>query len=59
MININIDYSETETLIVTYGDNKYDHFTDGDDLSSMIVKKLMKNTAHEYDGTNIIQIMFV
>ena len=60
-IKIDIEHSETdetETMSITYGGEKYDPFTDGEELSVMIVKKLAKEAVHEFDGINRILIKF-
>ena len=61
-IKIDIEHSETdetETMSITYGGEKYDPFTDGDEISAMIVKKLAKEAVHRYEETNRIIIRFV
>ena len=60
-INIGIEHSETDetaTMKITYGGANYDPFTDGDELSVMIVKKLASEIKHSFSGKNEIQIRF-
>ena len=60
-INIDIEHSETDeaaSMTITYGGANYDPFTDGDELSVMIVKKLAAEIKHTYDDKNEIQIRF-
>ncbi len=45
-------------MTITYGGANYDPFTDGDELSVMIVKKLAAEIKHTYDDKNEIQIRF-
>ena len=60
-IKVMIEHSETdetETMSLTYGGAGYDPFTDGEELSVTIVKKLAKEAVHGYDGTNRIVLKF-
>ena len=60
-INIEIEHSETDetaAMNITYGGTNYDPFTDGDELSVMIVKKLAAEIKHSYDDKNEIKIRF-
>ena len=60
-INIGIEHSETdetETMSITYGGEKYDPFTDGDELSVMIVKKLAASAEYSYDTENRITVRY-
>ena len=60
-ICIDIEHSETDetaAMKITYGGTNYDPFSDGDELSVMIVKKLAAEIKHSYDDKNIIQIRF-
>ncbi len=60
-INIDIEHSETDeaaSMTITYGGANYDPFTDGDELSVMIVKKLAAEIKHSYSDKNEIQIRF-
>ena len=60
-INITIEYSETDSnayMVITYGGDIYNPFTDGDELSSMIVKKLSSAYEHSFDSENRIRLSF-
>lgn len=60
-IVVETEYSETDSaaeMTILYGGEKYDPFTDGDELSVMIVKKLAANVDYDYDGTNRIIVTF-
>lgn len=60
-INVGIEYSETDAaaeMTITYGGGKYDPFTDGDELSVMIVKKLAAVVEYSYDTENRIKVKF-
>ena len=61
-INITIEYSETDSsteMTITYGGERYDPFTDGDELSLMIVKKVTESSRYNYDEAgNCIMIKF-
>ena len=61
-IKITIEYSETDAsaeMTITYGGERYDPFSDGDELSVMIVKKLSASSRYSYDESgNCITIKF-
>ena len=60
-INIEIVHSEaddTAAMDITYGGTDYDPFTDGDELSVTIVKKLAAEIKHSYSDKNEIHIRF-
>lgn len=60
-INVGIEYSETDAsaeMTITYGGGKYDPFTDGDELSVMIVKKLASSVDYSYEAGNRITVRF-
>ena len=60
-ISIAIEHSETdETAImtITYGGSSYDPFSDGDELSVLIIKKLAASLRHTYSDKNTICIKF-
>ena len=60
-INIGIEYSETDSsaeMRISYGDDRYDPLTEGDELSVMIVKKLAASIRYHYDSENLITIKF-
>lgn len=61
-INIVIEYSEstdTVSMVITYGGKKFDPFTEGDELSAGIVKKLASEWGHSFAEENRIEIIFV
>ena len=61
-INIVIEYSEstdTVSMVITYGGKKFDPFTEGDELSAGIVKKLASEWGHSFADENRIEIKFV
>ena len=45
-------------MTVSYGGERYDPVYDGDELSSLMVKKLFKSIKHTYNDTNVIVIAF-
>ena len=56
------EYSEADgstTMTISYGGRKFDPFTEGDELSAMMIKRLAENTAHHYDGRNTVTVRFV
>ena len=60
-ISIEIVHSEaddTAAMDITYGGTDYDPFTDGDELSVTIVKKLAAEIKHSYSDKNEIHIRF-
>lgn len=60
-INIRIEYSETDEtaqMEITYGGGKYDPFTDGDELSATMIKKLAADIKTSYTDKNEIVINF-
>ena len=60
-INVLIEHSETDEtaeMTITYGGVNYDPFTDGDELSVMIVKKLASEIRHSFDEKNAVFIRF-
>lgn len=60
-INIRIEYSETDEtaqMKITYGGGKYDPFTDGDELSATMIKKLAADIKTSYTDKNEIVINF-
>ena len=60
-INIDIEHSETDEtaqMKITYGGGRYDPFSDGDELSAMIIKKLAYDVKSTYDGKNEVIIKF-
>ncbi|MBQ3842380.1 MAG: amino acid ABC transporter ATP-binding protein [Ruminiclostridium sp.] len=61
-INTDIEHSDTDStakMTITYGGESYDPFSDGDELSAVIVKKLAKDAFHTFDGKNKIVLNFV
>jgi len=60
-INITVEYSETDAaaeMTIAYGGGKYDPFTDGDELSVMIVKKLAASVTYGYETENRVTVRF-
>ncbi len=60
-IDITADYSETDGSVVmdiTYGGDKYDLLTEGDELSMTIIKKLSSNIDYKYDDKNHITVSY-
>ena len=60
-LNIAIEYSETDSsaeMTISYGGAKFDPFTDGDELSMMIVEKLTESFAYSHDDENRITVRF-
>ncbi|MBQ9383451.1 MAG: ATP-binding cassette domain-containing protein [Ruminiclostridium sp.] len=60
-INISAEYSETDAsavMTISYGGGKYDPFTDGDELSVMIVKKLASEINYARDEKNVLTVKF-
>ena len=60
-INIEIEYSETDEtaqMKITYGGGLYDPFSDGDELSATMIKKLAADVKSSYSDKNEIVIKF-
>ena len=60
-VNVVIEHSEADdsaAMTISYGGANYDPFTDGDELSVMIVKKLASEINHSYSDRNTICIRF-
>jgi polar amino acid transport system ATP-binding protein len=60
-IKIVIEHSETdetETMSITYGGDKYDPFTDEDELSVKIVKRLAASAEYGYEKENHVTVKF-
>jgi len=60
-INIEIEHSETDEtaqMKITYGGDRYDPFSDGDELSAMLIKKLAVETRYCYNDRNEVVIKF-
>lgn len=58
-ITVDAGYSEaddTTEVIISYGGEKYDPLTDGDELSAMLVKKLAKDVEYRYEDRNRITV---
>lgn len=45
-------------MTITYGGAKYDPVFDGDELSSLISRKLLKSVNHNYSDKNTLKIKF-
>ena len=61
-VNMLTEYSDADDSLVmdiTYAGEKYDPFSDGDELSASIVKKLTNSVEYDYsDKTNRLKIIF-
>ena len=61
-ISVTIEYSEQESsslMNVKYEGSSFSPFTDGDELSARIVKRISKSFEHKYlGGVNIVDIKF-
>ena len=60
-INIEIEHSETDEtaqMKITYGGDRYDPFSDGDELSAMLIKKLAVESRYCYNDRNEVVIKF-
>jgi len=60
-VTADIEYSETDTsaeMTITYGGRKYDPLTDGNELSTMIVKKLAAYAEYIYETENRVTVRF-
>ncbi len=58
-ISIVIEYSEADgsaVMDMTYGGNKYDPLTEGDELSVKLVRSLTDEVSHEYGTQNHIRV---
>lgn len=60
-LNIEIEYSETDAsaeMAITYGGGSFDPFSNGEELSVTIVKKLAKAFEYSYEDKNRITVRF-
>ena len=60
-INVTLEYSEitgNSKLTITYHGLQYNPFSDGDELSSMLIKKLADKINYNYKDENLIIIKF-
>ncbi len=60
-VNVLIEHSEADDsseMTITYGGEHYDPFTDGDELSARMIKKLASETGYIYDSKNIVRVKF-
>ncbi len=60
-IHINFEYSETENstvMTLTYGGDKFDPFTQGDEISAKIVQTLSAAADYAYDTENRVTVRF-
>ncbi len=60
-VRISIEHSDEDgstVLTASYGGEEFDPFTEGDELSATIVKKLVKRIEHEYSGGNSLSVVF-
>jgi len=60
-ISIETEYSETDAsseMTITYGGEKYDPFTDGDELSVMIIRKLASAMHYDRNEKNVLTVKF-
>ena len=58
-ITVDAGYSEaydTTAVTISYGGEKYDPLTDGDELSAMLVKNLAQNVEYRYEDRNRITV---
>ena len=61
-IQIEIEHSETDetsVMNITYGGERYDPLSEGDELSSVIIKKLAAETKFEHSDKNKLSVKFV
>ena len=59
--DINFEYSETENstvMTLTYGGDKFDPFTQGDEISAKIVQTLSAAADYAYDTENRVTVRF-
>ena len=45
-------------MTITYGGDKYDPVSEGDELSSLISRKLLKTVKHTFSDKNTITVKF-
>ena len=60
-IDISADYSETDGSVamdITYGGEKFDPFTEGDELSMAIIKNLASSFDYKYEDRNRITVSY-
>ncbi len=61
-INIGIEYSDAESsaiMTITYSGSRYDPLSEGDILSSVMIKKLAESAVYRYEDLNILTLRFV
>ena len=60
-ISVTIEHSETDEtaeMKITYGGDRYDPFSDGDELSVILIKKLAAETKYIYNDINEVTVRF-
>ena len=60
-VSFTVEYAERDHTVRTecsFGGERYDPLTEGDELAGMVLKKLAKKAEHSYDTANHVLIFF-